>query len=95
MRGDGQLSSPIQRPGRSSYDALGGRLSCIQARTIGSSMMPVSLPFSQWSHQRTTSCRKPIAGPGTPMCGYLCPHGPISALRGTSRCSMRREVALV
>ena len=32
-------------------------------------MMPVSCPSSHWSHQRTASCRKPIAGPGTPLCG--------------------------
>ena len=27
----------------------------MKARSIGSSMMPVSLPFSQWSHHRTAS----------------------------------------
>ncbi len=30
-------------------------------------MIPVSVPFSQWSHQRSASCRKPIAGPGQPV----------------------------
>ncbi|MCU1666884.1 MAG: hypothetical protein JWR58_6949, partial [Pseudonocardia sp.] len=30
--GDGQLGSPAQRPGRSSYAVEGGTLSCIQMR---------------------------------------------------------------
>ncbi len=42
------------------------------------------LPLSQRSHQRSDSCRKPIAGPGAACSGYVCAHGPISPFRGTS-----------
>ena len=50
-RAASRLGDPAARPlplGRA-----GGTLSCIQTRSIGSAMMPVSTPFSQWSHQRT------------------------------------------
>ncbi len=47
MRGEGQPSSATQRPGRSAYQGFGGSGSCIQTRYIGSSMIPVSTPFSQ------------------------------------------------
>ena len=50
--------------GNSGNSVAGRIVSMIQARNIGSSMMPVSTPFSQWSHQRSVSRRKPIAGPG-------------------------------
>jgi hypothetical protein len=47
MFGEGQAGSATQRPGRRVYVALGGTLSCIHTRSIGSSIMPVSTPFSQ------------------------------------------------
>ena len=65
----GQAGSATQRPARSSRWAAGGALSCIQTRSLGSSMIPLSRPFSQWSHQRSASSRKPIRGPGWAKCG--------------------------
>ena len=50
----------------------------------GSFSTPVSMPFSQRSHQRSASCRKPIAGLGTAKCGYLWIHGPTMPLAGAS-----------
>ena len=85
MRGGGQTARrPSGRAAPRRY-GCGSTLSCIQTRSSGSSMMPVSMPFSQWSHQRTASCRKPIAGPGTPLCGKPCAHGPISPFFGHGR----------
>src|SRR5690625_4054665 len=85
IRSLGQLGSPTQRPGRFSYAVDGGTVSCIQMLSPGSSVAPLSVSsLSQWSHQATTSCRKPMAGPGWPRCGYLWLHGPISPLVGTS-----------
>ena len=52
------IGSPTQRPGRSRRTAAAGSASAIQARSIGSSIAPLSMPFSQWSNQRTTSARK-------------------------------------
>ena len=52
------------RPGH--VDERGAVCSCIHTRSFGTSSTPRSRPFSQWSHQRTASCRKPIAGPGRP-----------------------------
>ena len=40
------------------------------------------MSFSQRSHQRSASCRKPIAGLGTAKCGYLWIHGPTMPLTG-------------
>ena len=51
----------------------------------GSSAMPVSSPFSHWSHQRRHSWRKPIAGPGSTSSGNACDHGPISPFDGAPR----------
>ena len=42
--------------------------------------MPLSMPLSVRSQKRSESCRKPIAGFGSPDCGYTCPHGPHSPL---------------
>ncbi len=56
-------------------------------------MIPVSVSFSHWSHQRRHSWRKPIAGPGWPSCGKACDQGPISPLRGPGRPSIRRGTA--
>ena len=89
--GDGQLASPTHRPGRSSYAVDGGTLSCIQIRSMGSSMTPLSAPHSQRSHQRTSSWRNPTAGPGWPRWGYLCDHGPTRPLRGTSSAAEQPE----
>src|SRR5699024_11074998 len=51
--------------------------------SAGRSIAPLSRSsFSQWSHHATTSCRKPIAGPGSPRCGYLWLQGPISPRTG-------------
>ena len=47
-------------------------------------MIPVSSPFSHWSHQRRHSWRKPIAGPGSTSSGNECDHGPISPFEGAS-----------
>ena len=52
---------------------------------------PRSLPFSQWSHQRSASCRKPTAGAGIASCGYRCAQGPTVTLCGTRRCSASRK----
>ena len=82
ISGDGQVSSPTHRPGRSAWWPAGATGSCIHARSIGSSMTPVAASLSQWSHQRRHSWRKPIAGPGSPSCGNACDHGPIRPLRG-------------
>ena len=68
-RGDGHASSATQRPGISSIHGTGGVASCIQTRSIGSSITPVSMPLSQKSHQRSASCRKPMAGPGRRVVG--------------------------
>ena len=81
--GGGQASALTNRPGRSWCVVAGRTESCTQARSIGSCMMPLSIPFSQWSHQRRDSCRKPIAGNGVAFCGQAWPHGPISPLRGS------------
>ena len=35
----------------------GATKSSIQTRSMGSSMMPVSMPLSQWSQKRSASCR--------------------------------------
>ena len=94
-RGDGHTSSATQRPGTSSIQGAGGTDSCIHTRSIGSSAMPVSTSFSQWSHQRSASWRKPIAGPGVTMCGNECGHGPMSPLRGPDSPSSRRSTLLV
>ncbi len=67
--GEGQPGSATHRPERYSYELRGGAVSWIQTRSIGSLMMPLSDPLSQWSHQRIDSCRKPIAGPGFAVCG--------------------------
>ena len=68
-------------------------LSSIQARSIGSEVIPLSTPFSHRSHQRRHSCRKPIAGPGAPMCGYRWLQGPTSPMRGPGRSRSRRKTA--
>lgn len=56
-------------------------------------MTPESSSFSQWSHQRRVSWRKPIAGPGgSPRSGYWCDQGPmIPRTREGSRCCTRRS----
>ena len=71
MRDDGHSSSATQRPGRTSYIGRGSTESCIQTRSIGSSMTPVSMPLSQWSNQRTHSWRKPMLGPGSALVGEV------------------------
>ena len=43
-------------------------------------MIPVSMPFSHWSHQRSISCRKPICGPGSAKCGIFVRPGADQAL---------------
>ena len=73
----------------------GAAESCIQARSIGSSMIPVSMPLSQWSHQRTHSWRKPMLGPGSASSGNACAHGPMRPLRGTESPSSSRGTAFV
>ncbi len=90
---DGQDFSPTQRPGSSSYTVAGGCESLIQVRSSGSSITPLSAPFSQWSHQRRVSCRKPMAGPGgSPRSGYWCDQGPIRPrTRAGGRCSTSRS----
>ena len=95
MCGEGHSGSATQRPGRTSYIGLGGTESCIQTRSIGSSMTPFSAPLSQWSNQRTASCRKPMLGPGSASSGNACAQGPISPLRGTDRPSRSRGTAFV
>ena len=82
MPGDGQDASPTKRPGTGSRWP-GGDHSSMKARIIGSAMMPRSTSFSQWSHQRVASWRKPMAGPGRPSWGKRCAHGPIRPRRGT------------
>ncbi len=53
-------------------------------------MIPVSTPFSQWSHQRSASVMYPIIGPGLAWCWYWWPQGPISAFFGQVRPAIRR-----
>ena len=62
---------PARPPSGRALRVVAGRRhgSWIHARSIGSSMMPVSMPLSQWSNQRTNSCRNPIVGPGAPPAG--------------------------
>jgi hypothetical protein len=59
--------------------------------SAGSSKKPFSSPLSAWSKNRTHSWRKPIAGPGAPASGPVCPHGPISPRTGASTCSTMRS----
>ena len=88
-----QSSSATQWPG---LDMLSGEEGCIiQARMRGSASMPLSMPFSQRSHQAMHSPRKSMAGPGPPVCGYLCPHGPTMPRRGTWRLAISRKTGLV
>src|SRR4029077_11019509 len=56
----GHEGSAIQRPGNVSWWLAGFTLSVIQARSIGSSITPVSTPLSQQSHQPKISWRNPI-----------------------------------
>ena len=95
MRVDGQALSATQRPSIRSSTASGGTGSCMNARSIGASMMPVSRPLSQWSHQRVASCRKPQPGPGVAMCAYWCDHCPIQPIRGALSPASSRGMALL
>lgn len=90
---EGQLASPTQRPGSVSYTVAGGCEPLIQDRSSGSRITPVSWPLRCWSHQRSVSWRKPIAGPGgSPRSGYWCDQGPISPRTCSgSRCSTSRR----
>ncbi len=45
-------------------------------------MIPVSMPFSHWSNQRTASCRHSIPGLGYGSWGQACDHGPMIAFTG-------------
>ena len=92
--GGGHAGSATHRPGRVAWWPAGGTQSCIQASSFGSSITPFSRPLSQWSNQRTHSCRKPITGPGSPSCGNACDHGPISPRHGPGRPSTSRGTAL-
>ncbi|OUE14765.1 hypothetical protein CMMCA002_01280 [Clavibacter michiganensis subsp. michiganensis] len=72
----------------------GGSESLRKARSAGSDSTPVSTPFSQRSHQRSVSCRKPIDGPGArPRSGYWCDQGPTMPFAGPGRFSTRRSTA--
>ena len=95
MRGLGQLSRPPSGRAARHNGSAAGPDPGIQARSIGSSMMPVSMPFSHLSHQRRHSCRKPICGPGKAKFGYLCAHGPTRPFFGQRRCSSMRKIGLV
>ena len=53
-------------------------------------MIPVSTPFSHWSHQRRHSWRNPIAGPGLPVVRKGVGPGPDQAL---ARSGQPREQA--
>jgi hypothetical protein len=63
-RGIGQPSSYRHSPGASSRTGPGGCQRRTKTAKRGSSMIPVSRPFSQWSNQRTASWRHSIRGLG-------------------------------
>ena len=86
MPGRPAADRPIQRPGQVVWEPVGlGRNPSHRQRKAGSRSTPVGSPFSQKSHQRSASCRKPICGPGTAKCGYLWAQGPMIALQGLRR----------
>ena len=60
-----QVDSAAQCPGVTTASGV-GTASCSHTRSMGSCMIPVSWPFSQWFHQRSASSSQPMAGPGTP-----------------------------
>ena len=63
------------------------------AISAGSSKKPFSSPFSEAPKKRTSSCRKPIAGPGAPSSGERWPHGPISPRTRPGTVSSTRSTA--
>ena len=64
MRAIGQPSSYRQRPGAYSRYGPGGCHSRTYTARRGSSMIPVSRPFSHWSNQRSASRRQSKPGFG-------------------------------
>ena len=69
IRAIGHPSSERHSPGASSRYGPGGCQSRTYTAKRGSSMIPVSRPFSHWSNQRTASCRHSICGFGYGSCG--------------------------
>ena len=83
-----EIAHMIDTAGVSQTEA-GAIIESSQSRIAGSFSAPFAIPFNQRSHQRLHSSRKPIAGPGKPLCGSLWPQGPISPLHGDFRFSTR------
>ena len=81
-----------QCPGMLSISRLGLYDSFTYIASAGSSIIPVSLPLSQWSHQRNISGLILNGGPGLPM---PCVHCPMMARRGTDKRSSMRGMLSV
>ena len=73
---------PRRSSGRAAHCSrpCGGTLSCSRRRSAGSFSTPVVMPFSQRSHQRSASCRKPMARAGHGEMRILVDPGPDDAL---------------
>ena len=59
-----RLGSAIQSPGQAAGNGSGSAQSWRKATRPGSSITPLSTPFSQWSKKRTISWCQSTFGPG-------------------------------